>query len=634
MTKDQETHFQRLNRLMALEGEAEKEELLQDLYRRSPAEAEAAGSSLIHLIIVSEDIGLGGRTLLTLKKRHQGQPLPASRIRVGAPVVLSEEGLTHRSKGWRGVVSQSTRFTIQVAFSQWLEFETEQPFLRLDRSTDEIPRQRQRQAMDQAQLAKDTPLADLREVLLGHSPPRFQASVEYKPLNPALNSSQHNAVKFALTAKDLAIIHGPPGTGKTTTVVEFIRQVIRRGETVLACAPSNMAVDNLLEHLLEAGEKVIRLGHPARVRPELQGHTLDLLVEKHPDVRVAHKLVREAYALRTKASKYTRAKPEPGARRAMRQDAKQMLKDARHIEQQVKERLLDGANVLCVTTTGIDPHRLGERTFDWCIIDEAGQSTEPGAWVPLQYAKKLILAGDHCQLPPTVISQKAMEEGFNISLLERLVDQLGSDLARLLTTQYRMHEQIMAFSSQEFYEGSLVADESVADHLLQDLPDVTANELTSTPIHFIDTAGASYDEAVEKEGASRFNLEEAKLVISKVEELLATGISANDIAVITPYAAQVKLLREELKQPQIEIDSVDGFQGREKEVIILSFVRSNYDGEIGFLDDVRRTNVALTRARRKLIVIGDSATITSHSFYDRLVAYFDKIGAYRSVWEM
>jgi superfamily I DNA and/or RNA helicase len=624
-----EKHFQRLTRLLEMEAEAEKQEALQDLQRRSPAAAEASGFTLTNLVIRDEQAGLGGRILLTLGKRNQTLPLPWTRLGSGAPVILSEDG----SSGWRGVVTRLSKDNIQVAFAQWPESESERPVFRLDRSSDEISRQRQRQGLDKARLAADSRFADLRDVLLGLCAPAFHPVDNPRPLNPTLNESQLEAVRFALTAEDLAIIHGPPGTGKTTTVVELIRQITRNGQRVLAVAPSNIAVDNLLEKLLAAGEKAIRLGHPARVLPELRQHTLDELVENHPEVRLAHKLAREAYALRDQASKYTRAKPEPGERRAKRQEAKQMLADARKIEDRVVERLLNSARIVCATLTGLDRDLLGSQRFDWCVMDEASQSTEAAAWAPLQIADRLVLAGDHFQLPPTVISKQAAAEGFNLSLLERLLKQLGVGISRRLTVQYRMHHEIMKFSSQEFYEDSLSADQSISSHLLRDLPGVAANELTETPIHFIDTAGASYDENLEPEGDSRFNPQEADLVVKKAGALLDSGLSPAEIAVISPYSAQVRLLRERLKQPEMEIDSVDGFQGREKEAVIVSLVRSNRDGEIGFLEDVRRMNVALTRARRKLIVIGDSATITAHPFYQRLVMYFESIGAYHSVWE-
>lgn len=626
-----ERYFERLAGLLELEAEAEKQQALQELQRRSPAEAEAAGTSLIDLVIREQDAGLGGRILLTLAKRNQSLPWPWTRLNSGTPVILSKQG---GPGSWRGVVTHLVPDGIQVAFGQWPESESERPVFRLDRSSDEISRQRQRQALDKAAAASETRLAELRDVLLGKSPARFRPPEDFVPLDPHLNDSQREAVRFALSAEDVAIIHGPPGTGKTTTLVELIRQAVRNGQRVLAVAPSNIAVDNLLERLLAEGEKAVRLGHPARVAPELRAHTLDLLVENHPEARLARKLAREAYALRGQAAKYTRAKPQPGARQAMRNEAREMLADARKIEDQLVGRLLDAARVVCATTTGLERELLAGRSFDWCVIDEASQSTEANAWAPLQYAQRLVLAGDHCQLPPTIVSAEAAARGFNVSLMERLMVELPAGISRRLDLQYRMHQDIMAFSSQEFYENRLHADQSVRAHLLRDLPGVRADELTGCAVHFIDTAGAGYDEAVEADGESRLNTREAGLVLEKIQELLEAGLPATEIAVISPYAAQVRLLREGLGHlPELEIDSVDGFQGREKEAVLVSLVRSNRDSQIGFLQDTRRMNVALTRARRKLIVIGDSATIASEPFYARMVAYFESIGAYHSVWE-
>jgi ATP-dependent RNA/DNA helicase IGHMBP2 len=638
-----EAHFQRLIRLLALEAEAEKQEALQDIRQRSPQEAEALGNSLVNLVIRENEVGLGGRSILTFGKRNQNSVLPWTRLGVGSPVILSQEGTNHTgsdgSEGWRGVVSQVHKDAIQVAFSQEPEADEDAKSFRLDRSSDEVSRQRQRQALEKAHAAAaNTRLAAVRDILLGLDRPLFcpDEIAEVQILDPSLNPPQREAVCFALSAADLAILHGPPGTGKTTTLVELIRQIVRQGGTVLACAPSNLAVDNLLERLLASGEHAIRLGHPARVLPELREHTLDLLVEDHPEMRVAKRLRREAYALRDKAAKFTRARPEPGMRHALRDEAKAMLAEARQIEDLVVERLLDEAPIVCATTTGLDPELLGRRTFDWCVMDEAGQSTEPGAWIPILRSERLVLAGDPFQLPPTVVSPEAAAEGFNVSLLERLMNQFGAEVSQRLVVQYRMHADIMQFSSQEFYESSLEADPSVGQALLQELPGVTANELTGRPVDFIDTAGASYDEIVDPDGKSRQNPLEAELVIHKVQALLDAGLHADQIAVIAPYSAQVRLLRERresLRLPEIEIDTVDGFQGREKEAVVVSLVRSNPEGEIGFLADVRRMNVALTRARRKLIVIGDSATVASHPFYRRLITYFESINAYHSVWE-
>ena len=628
-----EDHFQRLTRLLELEAEAEKQETIRSLEKLSPAEAEASGNSLINLVIREEDSGMGGRTLLTFSKRNENLHLPYTRIGNGSPVILSEEGLhTKDAPSWRGIISRAHKDAIQVAFTQEPEWDSDRPSFRLDRSTDEISRQRQRLALETARGAKGTRLSILRDVLLGKQNPVFNKLEFPVPFNKKLNDSQNQAVAFALSAEDIAIIHGPPGTGKTTTLIELMRQIVRNGQSVLAVAASNLAVDNMLERLIDAGENVIRLGHPARVTPALRTHTLDELAEIHPDMKLARKLTRDAHSLRKQASKFFRVKPDPNLRHSLREEAKQLLNEARQIEDAVTERIISNARIVCATATGLDSDFFMRRKFDWCIMDEASQSVEPSAWIPVQYANRLVLAGDHFQLPPTVISPEAMRGGFDISMMERLLN-INSGLSRLLNVQYRMHQDIMKFSSDVFYESSLQADESVRAALLADLPAVRSSALTDYPIHFIDTAGASYDEEQEPDGDSKLNPLEAELVIKKVHELLECGLAPEQIAIISPYSAQVKLLREKLRHMDVEIDSVDGFQGREKEAVIVSLVRSNRDGEVGFLADTRRMNVALTRARRKLIVIGDSATITSHGFYQRMVEYFESIGAYHSVWE-
>lgn len=297
------------------------------------------------------------------------------------------------------------------------------------------------------------------------------------------------------------------------------------------------------------------------------------------------------------------------------------------------EQILSSATILCATTTGLDAEILGGHQFDVAVIDEAAQSTEPGCWIPLLRSGRVVLAGDHCQLPPTVISREAAAGGFGISMMERLAQLHGDRVTRRLTVQYRMHESIMTFPSQELYGGELEAAPPVRQHRLCEIPGVRSEPATETPLHFIDTAGASYEEQREPDGESRYNPEEARLVCKQVQALLEAGLGASQIAVITPYTAQVRRLREQLNVTGLEIDSVDGFQGREKEAVIISLVRSNPECEIGFLADIRRMNVALTRARRKLTVIGDSATLAAHPFYERLLGYFESAGAYHTVWE-
>lgn len=640
-------HLGQLADLLALEAKAEQSKLQRDIQRALERGTKQVDSALFDLVIRDEVGGLGGHVLVTLGKRNQQASLPWTRLRVGAPVVLSETDASAKpledARGWRGVVSRATRDAIEVAIDDWPHSENDQPRYRLDLSTDAVARQRQQAILEIADNARGSRMGELRNIILGAEPPHFTAETDaINAFNEQLDPSQLDAVGFALTATDVAIIQGPPGTGKTTAVVELIRQAVRRGETVLACAPSNLAVDNIFERLLTAPElsgnrRVVRLGHPARVLPMLRENTLEMLVSNHPDMRAIQKLRKDSYALRRQSGRWTRAKPEKGARRDMRSEAKNMLADARRMESQLVERILDSAQVVCATLTGLDPKFLGERQFDLCVIDEAAQSTEPSCWIPLRFSQRLVLAGDHYQLPPTVVSQKAAAQGFNVSMMERLMQQESDALSRQLQTQYRMHQQIMGFSSHEFYGNSLIADPLVAAHLLSDLPDVASDDLTGTSVQFIDTAGAGYDEEQDADSESRANPQEATFALNKARSLIDLGLSAESIAVISPYSAQVRLLREEAELDPIlndlDINSIDGFQGREEEAVIISLVRSNADGEIGFLADTRRMNVAMTRARRKLIVIGDSATIGADPFYGRLLDYFEQIGAYRSSWE-
>jgi len=626
-----EDHFTRLTRLLDMEGDAAAKQAAAMARRFQGSEAERTGTSLVDLVMRDSRAGLGGRVLAVFAKRTHRANLPWTRLDTGSPVVLSRQDGTDDS--WRGVVSRREAGTIEVAFSTWPDADDDGTLFRIDASTDEIARERQKQAMKRAASATGDRLAQMRKVLLGEKEATFRATPEWRPLDTSLNDSQKEAVAHALSAYDVAILHGPPGTGKTRTVVELIRQSVLRGQKVIACAPSNSAVDTLFERLLAAGEKAVRLGHPARVLPALREHTLDLMVENHRDVQVARKLVREAYALREKAAKQRRTRMSREERREMRAEASDLIAEARRIEAVVVEHILDSATVLCATLTGVDSELIGKRRFDLAVIDEACQCTEPACWIPLLRTEKVVLAGDHCQLPPTIVSAEAAAEGFGVSLLERLADSSGDQLLKRLDVQYRMHEAIMEFSSREFYESTLLADDSVAHHLLCELEGVATNDMTSSPLLFIDTAGARCEEEQEPDGESRRNPQEATLVVDFVKQLLEAGLDPKQLAVIAPYSAQVRLLRSRLDVVGLEIDSVDGFQGREKEAVIISLVRSNPKQEIGFLSDVRRMNVALTRARRRLIVVADSATIGSNPFYGRLLEHFEKAGAYRTAWE-
>lgn len=624
-------HFRRLKELLDIEAEEEKRRFEENL---DDEQSSKSGVSLRSLEILEETAGLGGRHVLVLKKIGRGA-LPFTTLDSGSPVFLSYDQGAKKSLA-RGVVKERTELTIHVVFDEPPVDSEEALPLRIDLAFDESTRKRERHALDKAMKAEKDRLSELREVLLGAKAARFKSESEgsFQALDQGLNEEQKEAVSHALRAEDLAIIHGPPGTGKTTTLVEIIRQAVRRGDKVLITAPSNLGVDNMIQKLVRSGEKVVRIGHPARVMPELHAYTLDQQVEKHEDARLARKMQKEAAGLFRLAHRYTRSPPPKGMKANLFQEARALINDARQLESRAIDRVLDSATIVAATLSGSDSFVLSRRRFDLVVIDEAGQSTEPGSWIPLLKSERVILAGDHQQLPPTVLSKEAMEGGYAKSMMERLNEMNAATFTKRLDLQYRMHEAIMNFSSREFYENGLKAFDDVKYRLLKDLVGFQSSNLGDHPSEFVDTAGAGYEEEVEADSGSRLNRKEADFVGKRIEELLAAGLKAEDIAVISPYSAQVRLLRERFPDPKLEIDTIDGFQGREKEAVIITLVRSNDDQEIGFLKEKRRMNVAMTRAKRYLLMIGDSATLSSDPFFQRMISYMEEIGAYRSIWEL
>lgn len=635
-----ESHFINLVECIAIESKAEVARMAERRKRLGTQNAEKGGETIIDLVILDHRNGLGGRHLIEFCRRNRNRRMPWHKLKVGSPVVVSDFD-DDSGASLTGVVSRRKNDSIEVALDRWPDGKT----FRLDLTADEVTRQRYLSAIETVRMSKGR-LGQMREILTGERKPTFRETpADPQPLRSKieLNKVQEDCVRFATSANDFALIHGPPGTGKTTTVVAFICECVAEGEKVLACAPSNTAVDNMLERLIAEGVRAVRLGHPARVTESLRQHSLDGLAEHHENAPIVRDMRREAQDLFRKADRWTRGKPARGEKQELRRDAKRMLADAKLLERQAVESILDRADVICATTT-FNEEMLGDRWFQTAVVDEACQTPEPGCWVPVMRSDRLILAGDPFQLPPTVLSSEATEKGYSISMLERLMELYGDSTTRLLTRQYRMHEEIMRFSSDYFYDGKLIADEHVAAHRLCDLPGIDATEETEKPVEFFDSAGAGWDETLEPEGLSKLNEKEASFVAFKIRQLVSQGVSVEDIAVIAPYAAQVRKLREifrnvktESGEPSevsnIEVDTVDGFQGREKEVVVISLVRSNAQCEIGFLKDYRRTNVALTRARRKLIVVGDSATLGADEFYGSLFKYFESINAYRSVFE-
>ncbi|TWT53476.1 RecBCD enzyme subunit RecD [Rubripirellula amarantea] len=617
-------YFDILGVWLELEAEAERERLARRRQIRNQSDVERTGETLVRMNLIDHQTGLAGRLLLDFAKPG-ASPLPMNRLKVGSPVVVSNDS-DPSDKGVAGVVSRRKSNSIQVATQQWPEGDN----FRIDASPDESTRRRQVAAMAKMRSATGR-TKNLRDVLLGTRPLRF-AKPESLELFSQLNPPQREAVEFAMSAKDVAIIHGPPGTGKTTTLAELIYQAVLSGDKVLACAASNTAVDNLLERLVAMMPNVLRVGHPARVFESLRGHTLDGLVDDDPGTEVIADMRREVKELMQAASRDFRGRDGYKRRREIIAEANELRGQIRGFERSIIRGVLDRADVICTTTT-VDDDLLGDREFDTVVVDEACQATLPSIWQAALRADRLILAGDHQQLPPTILSDPASKAGMNLSLMQRLVEREGEQVYRRLKVQYRMHESIMQFSSDHFYDGDLVADASVRAHRLCDLPNVAESNITTDTIQFIDTAGAEYDEELEQHGESKLNPKEANLIVRLVKEVMDSGVRADQIAVIAPYAAQVRAIRNRLDDHEIEIDTVDGFQGREKEIVLITMVRSNAEGEIGFLADTRRTNVAITRARRKLVIVGDSATLGRNPFYAKLLEHFEACDAYRSVWE-
>jgi len=434
--------------------------------------------------------------------------------------------------------------------------------------------------------------------------------------NSKLNESQIHAVKAIVENEDLVIVHGPPGTGKTTTIIEAIVQLVKDGKRVLVSAPSNTAVDNVAKGLLKNELSILRVGNSVKVDDAIFPFTPEgkMLVSK--DSKDIKKLKIRAEELRKMSYQYKRkfGKAERDQRRLLMNEVKRIRKEIRDMRNYFDEKLFDTSDVVLGTPIGLNNFLKEGTLFDVLIIDEAGQAIEPLAWMLFPYAKSWVLAGDPFQLPPTVLSDDAKKMGFDISILEHAFKHCQNVF--FLDVQYRMRQSISDFSSNYFYHGKLKTPERQAD--------------IDRHIIFFDTAGTGFEEVRGKDGVSLMNTGELDLVKKLIE---TEQLDSRDLAIISPYSGQVALAKEELN-PKIRISTIDSFQGQEKQVVILMLVRSNPDAVIGFLRDYRRMNVALTRAKEKLIVIGDSSTIGNDKFYAQFLEYMEKVNGYRSAWEL
>lgn len=497
-------------------------------------------------------------------------------------------------------------------------------------------------ALDEVIGARNNRVAELREIIEGNETPTFE-KIDDSVIIPQLNFSQNRAVRHILSANDVAVVHGPPGTGKTTTIVQAIRLVLQTEKQILVCAPTNTAVDLVTEKLIEQGVNVLRVGHPARVSEGLLKTTIDGQVQEHEHYKDIKNLRRNAEEYFRMAGKYKRSfgKEEAKQRAMYYTEAKNCIKESRLLEDYIVSSLFDNAQVICCTPVTSTNKALAKKQFNTLFFDEASQALEAISWIPLLKCKRVIFSGDHFQLPPVVKSIKAKQEGLDETMLDRLTKY--ENVSTLLTRQYRMHQHIMQFSNAYFYNNELEADATVKDTLLslnEDLP------VLNVPIELVDTAGCSFDELQNPETLSMSNKGEADLLFKHLELLLQqyqlSGEQQKiDIGIISPYKEQIELLKEKLQEfdysnypvSELAVKTIDGFQGEERDVIYISLVRSNPNSEIGFLSDIRRMNVALTRAKKKLVVIMDTATIGNHPFYKAFVEYCETNGFYKSAWE-
>lgn len=476
------------------------------------------------------------------------------------------------------------------------------------------------EALKQVIGAKNNRLAELRDIFHGTQP---ASTFSFHPLRfPWLNATQEEAVNKVLHAKDVAIVHGPPGTGKTTTLVEAVYETLHRENQVLVCAQSNMAVDWISEKLVDRGVSVLRIGNPSRVNDKMLSFTYERRFESHPDypqLWSIRKAIRELYARSRKGAE----------REAVRQKINSLKDRATELEIRINESLFSEARVIACTLVGSANRLLTGQKFGTLFIDEAAQALEAACWIPIRKADRVILAGDHCQLPPTVKAPEALRAGLGHTLMQTIVKN-KPDTVSLLKLQYRMNDEIMRFSSEWFYGG-----------MLQSAPEVKYRSILDfdTPIEWINTEGLDCNEEFIGENYGRINKPEAELSIEQLKGYI-TKIGRErflderiDVGMISPYKAQVQYLRRLVRndaffkpyRQAITINTVDGFQGQERDVILISLVRANEEGQIGFLNDLRRMNVAITRARMKLIILGDASTLTRHAFYKKLYTYIESL---------
>ena len=487
-------------------------------------------------------------------------------------------------------------------------------------SLDETTYRTMFEALNDVAQARGGRLAELRDVICGMVEPGFRDI--YPVRFPWLNRSQEVAVNNMLCSRDVMIVDGPPGTGKTTTLVEAIAETLNREPQVLVCAQSNMAVDWICQKLVERGVRVLRIGNPTRVNDQMLGYCYERQYEAHPDYP-------ELWSIRKAIRQLQGERRKHSMSSSVQSRINRLRHRAEELEVKINVELFDNARVVASTLVGSNSSLLTGRRFGTLFVDEAGQALAAATWIAVRKADRVVLAGAHLQLPPTIKCYDAERAGLGVTMMEMVVRR-WQQAVTLLTTQYRMNRQIMQFSSDWFYGGSLKAADEVKVRGILDF---------DTPMEWIDTSQMDFDEQVQGAGCSKVNVKEADFFVARLEEYVSRiGLERIlderiDFGLISPYKAQVRYMRQIVKRSAVlrqlrevlTVDTIDGFQGQERDVVFISLVRSNDDGSIGFLSDLRRMNVAITRARMKVVVIGNAETLCHHKFYAKLHAYIQSL---------
>uniref|UniRef100_A0A060T056 DNA helicase n=1 Tax=Blastobotrys adeninivorans TaxID=409370 RepID=A0A060T056_BLAAD len=625
-----------LSEALAQEQLVDVDETSQLIKSLTPKQLALRGLAVLNLISGSMRTGLGGKVIHELEIdpaiANGDQSIDSGEVRTG-DIVKVAKMKGKEDEYAEGVVVKSSSKGISVALEEKYENVELDGRLWLVKLTNTSTYKRMQYALND--LSNDEP-SRLINIVLGNEKPLIERKEDFDFLDETLNDSQKEAIRYAL-GSELSVIHGPPGTGKTYTVIEIVRQLVKSGKRVLVCGPSNISVDNILERLTGhvSGDKLIRIGHPARLLQSNLLHSLEIVSRTSDQGQIVQDVRNDIDAQVRKISK-TRNGRE---RRAIFQELKELRKEYRIREKSVLYNLILQAQVVVSTLHGAGSRSIRDaytqtngKLFDAIIIDEVSQALEPQCWIPLTVCPKtpkLIVAGDNKQLPPTIKikDNNKYRKSLETTLFDRLVKVHGDDIRKMLIMQYRMNNQIMAFPSLACYGSKLQAAKSVAERTLANtLKHVDEADETTTPVFWYDTQGDDFMETVIDDGLSnsKQNDNEAQLVASYVKKLLDAGVHQSDIGVITPYSAQTALIKTVLQDyPEIEVSTVDGFQGREKNCIIMSLVRSNDKNEVGFLADERRLNVAMTRPKMHLCVIGNMETISSDKFMKRWVEWIE-----------